>query len=199
MVARAAIPGFLTVKGAAEPLGLAPRSVRGLIYAGRLPSVRLGRVHFLHVADVEAERRRRLGLPLPARPARPRRERRPRPPRAETDTPRRQPADQSVRRQRAAERAESLERWLHAGHQAASPTVPFEVVTSETAATCDACGRSLPPNTRVVRAAAAPDRPPAVLCLICGRRAVLNWADERRREATAARRLAADVRFVPMA
>src|SRR5438105_15227231 len=64
-----ALPGYLTVAGAADRLRLAPRSVRDLVYTGRMPSARLGRRHFLRVPDVEAERRRRLGLPLP--PARP--------------------------------------------------------------------------------------------------------------------------------
>src|SRR5687768_2817963 len=59
------LPGYVTVSAAAERLRLAPRSVRDLVYAGRLPSARLGRRHFLRVTDVEAERRRRLGLPLP--------------------------------------------------------------------------------------------------------------------------------------
>src|SRR5438477_5565248 len=60
------LPGYVTVSAAAERLRLAPRSVRDLIYAGRVPSARLGRRHFLRVPDVETERRRRLGLPLPA-------------------------------------------------------------------------------------------------------------------------------------
>src|ERR671938_207708 len=59
------VPGFVTVQGAGEVLHLAPRSVRDLIYAGRLPSVRLGRLHFVSTADLEVERRRRLGLALP--------------------------------------------------------------------------------------------------------------------------------------
>src|SRR5882762_4321039 len=59
------LPGYVTVAGAADRLRLAPRSVRDLIYTGRLPSARLGRRHFLRIPDVEAERRRRLGLPLP--------------------------------------------------------------------------------------------------------------------------------------
>src|SRR5947199_2992735 len=59
------LPGYITVSAAAERLRLAPRSVRDLVYAGRLASARLGRRHFLRVPDVEAERRRRLGLPLP--------------------------------------------------------------------------------------------------------------------------------------
>src|SRR5438034_2048596 len=59
------LPGYVTVAGAADRLRLAPRSVRDLIYIGRLPSARLGRRHILRIPDVEAERRRRLGLPLP--------------------------------------------------------------------------------------------------------------------------------------
>src|SRR5436853_595844 len=59
------LPGYVTVAGAADQLRLAARSVRDLIYTGRLPSARLGRRHFLRIPDVEAERRRRLGLPLP--------------------------------------------------------------------------------------------------------------------------------------
>src|SRR5438477_12868358 len=59
------LPGYVTVSAAAERLRLAPRSVRDLVYAGRMPSARLGRRHFLRVPDVETERRRRLGLPLP--------------------------------------------------------------------------------------------------------------------------------------
>src|SRR5439155_25093699 len=59
------LPGYVTVAVAAERLRLAPRSVRDLVYAGRMPSARLGRRHFLRVPDVETERRRRLGLPLP--------------------------------------------------------------------------------------------------------------------------------------
>ncbi|MCC7370897.1 MAG: hypothetical protein IT306_20960 [Chloroflexi bacterium] len=52
-------PGFLSVQAAAERLGLQPRSVRYLIEEGRLQSQRLGRIHFLPVAQVEAYRRKR--------------------------------------------------------------------------------------------------------------------------------------------
>lgn len=52
-------PGFLSVQAAAERLGLQPRSVRYLIEEGRLESQRLGRIHFLPVAQVEAYRRKR--------------------------------------------------------------------------------------------------------------------------------------------
>src|ERR671938_185412 len=93
------VPGFVTVGGAGEVLHLAPRSVRDLIYTGRLPSVRLGRRHFVSTADLELERRRRLGLPLP-RP----RVARPRPTRPAVDVgprPSRTPADPTARARRA--------------------------------------------------------------------------------------------------
>ena len=63
----AVLPGYASVARAAEVLHLAPRSVRDLIYAGRLPSARIGRLHYVRASDLEAERRRRLGLRLPAR------------------------------------------------------------------------------------------------------------------------------------
>ena len=50
-------PGFLSVRAAAERLGLQPRSVRYLIEHGRLGSQRLGRMHFLPSGQVEAYRR----------------------------------------------------------------------------------------------------------------------------------------------
>ena len=52
-------PGFLSVRAAAERLGLQPRSVRYLIEHDRLSSQRLGRMHFLPNAEVEAYRRAR--------------------------------------------------------------------------------------------------------------------------------------------
>jgi excisionase family DNA binding protein len=50
-------PGFLSVRAAAERLGLQPRSVRYLIEHGRLRSQRLGRMHFLPSGQVESYRR----------------------------------------------------------------------------------------------------------------------------------------------
>ena len=50
-------PGYLSVRAAAERLGLQPRSVRSLIERRRLGSQRLGRMHFLATGDVEAYRR----------------------------------------------------------------------------------------------------------------------------------------------
>lgn len=52
-------PGFLSVRAAAEQLGLQPRSVRYLIEQGRLSSQRLGRIHFVPSAQVDAYRRTR--------------------------------------------------------------------------------------------------------------------------------------------
>ena len=56
------VPGYLSVRAAAERLGIRERSVRELISRHRLPSTRLGRLHFLATPTVEAyrgERRRR--------------------------------------------------------------------------------------------------------------------------------------------
>lgn len=50
-------PGFLSVQAAANRLGLQPRSVRYLIEHGKLRSQRLGRMHFVPTAQVEAYRR----------------------------------------------------------------------------------------------------------------------------------------------
>ena len=56
------VPGYLSVRAAAEMLGIRERSVRELVERRRLASARLGRLHFLPSAAVEAyrgERRRR--------------------------------------------------------------------------------------------------------------------------------------------
>jgi excisionase family DNA binding protein len=50
-------PGFLSVRAAAERLGMQPRSVRALIERQRLSSQRLGRIHFISQAQVEKYRR----------------------------------------------------------------------------------------------------------------------------------------------
>jgi hypothetical protein len=52
-------PGFLSVRAAADRLGLRPRSVRYLIEHGKLGSQRLGRMHFVPSGQVEAYRRTR--------------------------------------------------------------------------------------------------------------------------------------------
>src|SRR5690348_2209331 len=97
----ATLPGYASVARASEVLHLAPRTVRGLIYAGRIPSERIGRLHYIRSADLEQERRRRLGLPM--------REPAPRHHAAPTGrprVPRNHSLDGALRRQRAAERAE---------------------------------------------------------------------------------------------
>ncbi len=56
------VPGFLSVKAAAEWLGIRERSVRHLIERHRLTSSRLGRMHFIPTRNVSAyrsERKRR--------------------------------------------------------------------------------------------------------------------------------------------
>ena len=60
-------PGFLSVRRAAELLGLRPRSVIYLLAVGRLHSQRLGRAHFLSTAEVEGYRRVRRDRALRAR------------------------------------------------------------------------------------------------------------------------------------
>jgi hypothetical protein len=203
------LPGYVTVAAAADRLRLAPRSVRDLVYAGRLPSARLGRRHFLRVPDVEAERRRRLGLPLPAaRPAAPRRRmgRRqrdagPTPLVAGVTPP--QPGRaagraSTARRERARQRADQLERWLRSGHGPVAPALPFAVVElGPEPSACDACRRPVRAGGRMVDAGAADGRPAARLCLTCARRALLAWSDSRRREAAAARRLAQELGTTP--
>src|SRR5262245_16297826 len=185
------VPGYVTVAVAADRLRLAPRSVRDLVYAGRMPSARLGRRHLLRVPDVEAERRRRLGLPLPApRPAARRRrvlrERPDGPPAAPRGEPAAvqpraaSPSGSATRRERAQRRAEQLERWLR-GHGPSTPRLPFTALDlgAESAA-CDACQRPVRAGGRMVEAGAADGRPAARLCLTCARRALLEWSDGRR-------------------
>lgn len=199
------LPGYLSVAGAADRLSLAPRSVRDLIYTGRIPSARLGRRHFLKLSDVEAERRRRLGLPLPrTRPAAPHRtvrrrsETRPTPRLVEGGRavqPRAARAGTSeARRERARQREAALERWIRSGHGGEAPRLPFTTVALDgEPSRCDACQRPVRPGGRMMDAAENDAHPAARLCLTCARRAVLAWADHRRREAVAARRLAQEL------
>jgi helix-turn-helix protein len=183
----ATLPGYASVARASEVLHLAPRSVRDLIYAGRIPSLRIGRLHYIRSADLEAERRRRLGLPV--------RRRQPRQPTESHRTPR--PAaprnhslDGALRRQRAAERAEIVTRWVQR-HGLATPTVPAHVLAVASPVTCEVCSRVLRQG-RYVSFTPSPDtsNASATLCVACGRRALLEWADRRRQEATAAREMA---------
>jgi hypothetical protein len=190
------------VSRAAEALHLAPRSVRDLIYAGRLPSLRIGRLHYVRATDLEQERRRRLGLPPPAQ-RRAKRQRRAAPAPAAAETPRperpqvgpelrprpeRPHVDPALRRRRAAERADVVRRWAQR-HQPGAPSVPFVPLTLAEATTCAVCGRALRANQPAVEALETRDH----LCLACGRRALMFWADQRRLEAATARRLAQDL------
>ena len=189
---------------AAETLHLAPRSVRDLIYAGRLPSLRIGRLHYVRATDLELERRRRLGLRLPQRQRTRTRRRVARPavpthlqPSADTqlrptaDTqprPERPHVDPELRRRRAAERADIVRRWAQR-HEVTTPSLPFAAVTLAEPTTCAACGRALRAGQRALDALEPGQR----LCVTCGRRALMDWADRRRLEAAAARRMAQDL------
>jgi hypothetical protein len=167
-------------------LHLAPRSVRDLIYAGRLPSVRIGRLHYVRASDLELERRRRLGLPPAAGRARRPRVLASRPASGARVRERpREHIDPALRRQRAAERASIVRAWAER-HMPSAPNVPFEVESVAEPVTCAACGRQVR-RGRMVRAEG--DR----LCVTCGRRALLTWADRRRLEAAAARRLSQEL------
>ncbi|MBV9580383.1 MAG: hypothetical protein JO057_17495 [Chloroflexi bacterium] len=236
---RARLPGYASVARASEVLHLADRSVRDLIYRGRVPSLRVGRLHYIKTSDLEQERRRRLGLP-----ARRKTERAPRtatpqqterapsaehaspipphqterapsdehasqippqqterapsdeqatrmPPHQQTQraprAPRQQSLDAELRRHRAAERAEQVSRWARR-HGVVEPRVPARVLTITTPVTCDACGRTVRAG-RVVELLTDTGVAGGQLCLSCGRRALLDWADRRRQEAAAARRL----------
>jgi hypothetical protein len=188
----AVLPGYATVARAGELLHLAPRSVRDLIYGGRLPSLRIGRLHYLRAADVELERRRRLGLRLPSRATRTPR------PRLSTRQPgvERPRVDPALRRQRALERAGDVTRWAKRHSSSHVASVPFASLTAGEATTCATCGRAIRVGARVV---VVPQQAPsqAGLCLTCGRRAILDWADRRRLEAAAARRMAEDLGSSP--
>jgi hypothetical protein len=65
-------PGYLSVRRAAEVLEIQPRSVIYLLERGLLTSTRLGRAHFLPVAEVERYRRVRRERAARARARRPR-------------------------------------------------------------------------------------------------------------------------------
>lgn len=57
------VPGYLSVRAAAQTLGIGERSVLQLIERRRLASSRLGRMHFIPTRQVQAygvERRLRL-------------------------------------------------------------------------------------------------------------------------------------------
>jgi hypothetical protein len=178
----ATLPGYASVARASEVLHLAPRSVRDLIYAGRIPSLRIGRLHYIRAADLEAERRRRLGLP--ARRLTPRRHSETR--RHPATVPRNHSLDAALRRQRAVERAELVSQWARR-HQTLSPRLPAHVRAAVEPVTCDACGRVMRQGRYVELTTDSGEA--SSLCVTCGRRALLQWADQRRQEAAAAREL----------
>ena len=181
----ATLPGYASVTRVSEVLHLAPRSVRDLIYAGRLPSLRVGRLHYIKASDLELERRRRLGLPMPVRRARATQPR-PRPIHTASFTERPH-IDPVLRRQRAAERAALVDRWVER-HHSADPRVPATVVRVTSPTSCAVCQREVH-RGRMVDFSVDEAQPAIRLCPTCGRRALLDWADRRRQEAAAARRL----------
>jgi hypothetical protein len=182
----ATLPGYASVARASEVLHLAPRSVRDLIYAGRIPSLRVGRLHYIRAADLEVERRRRLGLPLPRQRRASTTGRRRRGPSSE-HRPRNRSLDEALRRERATERAEMVSRWAQR-HGFTEPQVPAHVREVTAPLECESCGRSIR-SGRYVELVPDETQPSARLCTACGRRALLEWADRRRQEAAAARQL----------
>ena len=170
--------------------------MRDLIYAGRLPSLRVGRLHYIKAADLELERQRRLGLPLPSAPRRAARPLTPRPrrPRAAQAQPR---ADRSegqaqlpilgdgsvrcgseLRRQRAAERAELASRWAHR-HSPSMACVPAHILAVTSPETCESCGREVR-HGQFVEFTPEIEQAAVRLCVGCGRRTLLDWADRQR-------------------
>ena len=147
----------------------------------------MGRRHYLRKTDLELERKRRLGLRLPPARVRPHAVQRgdtPRPRRA-GDALRRRAGEPVRRRERAAERAAIVERWLER-HPGAQPNVPFAPAVAEEPFACQVCAQQLRAGARYLRSEHDSER----LCVTCGRRALNDWADRRRLEAAAARRLA---------
>src|SRR5215218_3327134 len=121
----AVLPGYSSVAHAAEVLHLAPRSVRDLIYSGRLASVRIGRLHFIRGTELERERRRRLGLPLP----------RPRSVRRAARPSEHQQVDPALRAQRAAARLSARLEWAEQQRRPAS-MLPFKISTTHAPLVC---------------------------------------------------------------
>jgi hypothetical protein len=181
----ATLPGYASVARASEVLHLAPRSVRDLIYAGRIPSLRIGRLHYIRATDLETERRRRLGMPLLRRHHRAVADH---VRRAKPSAPRNHSLDSALRRQRATERSELVRRWAQR-HGVSEPRVPAHVLAATDPVTCEACGRVVRQG-RFMAITPEPSQPQAQLCVSCGRRALLDWADRRRQESAAARQLA---------
>jgi hypothetical protein len=181
----ATLPGYASVLRASEVLHLAPRSVRDLIYAGRIPSLRIGRLHYIRAADLEQERRRRLGLPLARRRRSSSTARRHQP--GGPREPRNHSLDAALRRQRASEREELAVHWARR-HGVSQPLMPAHVREVSEPFACESCGRKLRSGRYI--AFAMDSQAPSQLCLMCGRRALLEWADLRRQESSAARQMA---------
>jgi hypothetical protein len=180
----ALIPGYASVARASAVLHLAPRSVRDLIYAGRIPSLRIGRLHFIRASDLEAERRRRVGLPAPHHQP----SKNAHPHRAKANAPRDPTLDDVLRRQRAVERAEMVTRWAQR-HGVLEAHVPAHVrEVGANPLTCESCGRTVRQG-RYIEMSGDETQAAASLCTTCGRRALLEWADRRRLEAAAARQM----------
>ncbi len=54
---------FLTTRESAEILGISDARVRQLIYAGRLPSEKIGQMNLIKKEDLELVRERKVGRP----------------------------------------------------------------------------------------------------------------------------------------
>jgi hypothetical protein len=93
-----------------------------------------------------------------------------------------------LRRERAAERAALVNRWVER-HHVAAPDLPFTATFASGPSVCASCSRTIRTGARVVRAA----QDDAQLCVACGRRVLLDWADHRRLEAAAVRRMVQDL------
>jgi hypothetical protein len=96
--------------------------------------------------------------------------------------------DPALRRERAAERAALVNRWAERHHPAA-PDLPFAATVATAPTACTICGR----NIRAGAAVLQREQDETHLCVTCGRRVLLDWADRRRQEAAAARRMAQEL------
>jgi hypothetical protein len=94
--------------------------------------------------------------------------------------------DLARRRERAAQRAAEADRWSERNPDSL-PRVPFHVtIADDCGCGCDQCGRQTPCGQAYLRA----DATDQALCVTCARSELMRWADQRRAEAAAARRLA---------
>ena len=58
---------FLTTRESAKILGISDARVRQLIYAGRLPSEKIGQMNLIKKEDLELVRERKVGRPAKAK------------------------------------------------------------------------------------------------------------------------------------